>query len=68
MTLGGLAGPAVAWLAAGYAVIAAWLSRRASPGPAPACAAPDSTSVHPVSVLKPLCGAEFGETVKIEIL
>ena len=35
MTLGGLAGPAVAWLAAGYAVMAAWLSRRASPGPAP---------------------------------
>lgn len=38
--------------------MAAWLSRRASPGPAPACVAPDSTSVHPVSVLKPLCGAE----------
>ncbi|MHA7684794.1 bacteriohopanetetrol glucosamine biosynthesis glycosyltransferase HpnI [Cupriavidus sp. PET2-C1] len=58
MTLEGLAGPAVAWLAAGYAVAAAWISRRASPGPAPACEAADSASIRPVSVLKPLCGAE----------
>lgn len=58
MTLGALAGPAVAWLSAGYAVAAAWMSRRASPGSEPACVVPHDESVHPVSVLKPLCGAE----------
>lgn len=58
MTLDALAGPAVAWLSAGYAVVAAWVSRRSSPGRMATGVVPDSASVRPVTVLKPLCGAE----------
>ncbi|SOY67878.1 bacteriohopanetetrol glucosamine biosynthesis glycosyltransferase HpnI [Cupriavidus taiwanensis] len=46
-----LPGAALVCAAAGYALAAAWLSRR---GPAPSAA----MAATPVSVLKPLCGAE----------
>lgn len=46
-----LTGAALTCVSAGYALAAAWLSRRAP-------AAGGGTAMAPVSVLKPLCGAE----------
>ncbi|MGO4332012.1 bacteriohopanetetrol glucosamine biosynthesis glycosyltransferase HpnI [Cupriavidus sp. 2TAF22] len=55
MTLCAFAGPVVAWIGAAYAVAAAWISRHGTPA---SHASPDGVDLQPVSVLKPLCGAE----------
>jgi ceramide glucosyltransferase len=50
-----LAAIALSCVAAGYAIAAAWASRRA-PALAAAPAGPEGAGLRPVSVLKPLCG------------
>ncbi len=52
-----VAGAALTCVATGYAVVAAWLTRRAGARPCADSAEP-AGSAAPVSVLKPLCGAE----------
>lgn len=52
-----VAGTALTGVAAGYAVVAAWLTRRAG-ARLSAGGEPQTAATAPVSVLKPLCGAE----------
>ncbi|MGO4808383.1 bacteriohopanetetrol glucosamine biosynthesis glycosyltransferase HpnI [Cupriavidus sp. 2MCAB6] len=57
MNWGTLPDVALACVAAGYAIAAVLASRRAPAQAAIPCAAPEDAGLHPVSVLKPLCGA-----------